>query len=354
MVKKLLPHKLDLVFSTFIEVTGLITTGASITRIVGPILACSCEILGGRGAFAILANGDGLTRVSFVRSRGKLRRPVTETGILPGGPAAKLCIAGPAPVLRPVASPADIRALFGPENGVRAGTLVGAGLRYQRARVGAIGVIIPSASRPRAEDLGLFQLLARQAAVAIKNAKEFEKTQALSITDGLTGAYNYRFMVDVLKKGVGVAERFHEIFSIIMIDVDGLKEYNDIHGHLGGSEVIRQVARVTLNNIRAVDSLCKYGGDEFVVLLPRTAKDGAAIVAEKLRDAIERHKFPGERLTGKITASFGIASYPEDGTTVHGLISSADKALYRAKNYGRNKVWLSGKRTPYSPSSKGR
>jgi diguanylate cyclase (GGDEF)-like protein len=240
--------------------------------------------------------------------------------------------------------------MFGLENGHRPGTLVGACLRYRKARVGAIGVILPAGSRPKAEDLGLFQLLVRQAAVAIQNAKEFETTQALSITDGLTGAYNYRFMLDVLKKGIGVAERFREVFSIIMIDVDGLKEYNDVHGHLGGSEVIRQVARVTMSKIRAIDSLCKYGGDEFVVLLPRTPKEGSAIVAEKLREAIEKHKFPGERLTGKITASFGIASYPQDGTTVEDLIASADKALYKAKNYGRNKVWLSGKRTPYSPS----
>jgi diguanylate cyclase (GGDEF)-like protein len=96
--------------------------------------------------------------------------------------------------------------------------------------------------------------------------------------------------------------------------------------------------------------LCKYGGDEFVVVLPRTPKQGAAIAAERLRDSIEKHRFPGEEITGKITASFGIASYPEDGRTVHDLIASADKALYRAKQHGRNKVWLSGKRTPYSPA----
>jgi diguanylate cyclase (GGDEF)-like protein len=136
-----------------------------------------------------------------------------------------------------------------------------------------------------------------------------------------------------------------------MIDVDSLKEYNDVHGHLGGSEVIRQVARVAASRIRAIDLLCKYGGDEFVVVLPRTPKQGSGVVAERLRDAIEKHRFPGESLTGKITASFGIASYPEDGRTVQDLIATADKALYRAKNYGRNMVWLSGKRTPYSPSS---
>lgn len=350
-MKTLLSHKLDLVFSTFIEVTGLITTGASISRIVTPILACSCEILKGRGAFAILDDGGELSRVSFVPKRGRARRPVTQGRIDAGSAAAKLCRTRTMPLVRPIGSPEEMRAIFGHENGLRTGILVGACLRYQKARIGAMGVILPARSRSKAEDLGLFELLVRQAAAAVKNAREFERTQTLSITDGLTGAYNYRFMIDALEKQVGMAQRFREVFSIIMIDVDSLKEYNDVHGHLGGSEVIRQVARVAASKIRMIDLLCKYGGDEFVVVLPRTPKQGSGVVAERLRDAIEKHKFPGESLTGKITASFGIASYPEDGRTVQDLIATADKALYRAKNYGRNMVWLSGKRTPYSRSS---
>ena len=95
--------------------------------------------------------------------------------------------------------------------------------------------------------------------------------------------------------------------------------------------------------------LCKYGGDEFVVILPRTEKDGAANAAERIRIGIDAHAFVGQNITGNITASMGIASYPEDGKTVEELIASADKVLYRAKRRGRNLVWLSGKRKPYSP-----
>jgi diguanylate cyclase (GGDEF)-like protein len=348
-MRKPLSNRLDLVFSTFIEVTGLVTTGASMSRIVTPILSCTCEILGGKRAFAILEDGGLFTRVSFGRQTKLARRPVREERISLSGLGAEIYTRSKVTVLKVTDSPKDLQALFGLDESPRTGTVVGASLRYRRARVGAIGVMIPGSVTPRSEDLDLFELLARQAAAAVKNAREFEKTQTLSITDGLTGAYNYRFLIDALKKEIGIAERFQERFSIIMVDVDGLKEYNDVHGHLGGSEVIKQVARVSSSKIRAIDMLCKYGGDEFVAVLPRTPKPGAATVAERVRDAIEKHKFSGEEVTGKITASFGIASYPDDGITVQDLIASADKALYRAKKHGRNKVWLSGKRAAYSP-----
>ena len=345
----MLSSKLDLVFTTFIEVTGLITTGASISRIVGPILACASQILGGRAAFAILNGPGGLTLVPYIRNGTKVHRPAREGTIGLNPRIARLLKATKATVVSGFSDSVQIDALS-EVAGRTPSVVIGTGLKHRKVGVGAIGVVLPAGKTPGAEDVGLFELLAREAAAAIRNAREFERTQTLSITDGLTGAYNYRFLIDALKKEIGLAQRFREVFSIIMIDVDGLKEYNDIHGHLGGSEVIRQVAKVAFTNIRAIDMLCKYGGDEFVVLLPRTPKDGAAVVAERLRHLIETHRFPGEEITGKITASFGIASHPIDGVTVEDLIASADKALYRAKRYGRNLVWLSGKRTPFSRS----
>ena len=349
-MRKTLSHKLDLVFTTFIEVTGLITTGASISRIVSPILACACQILGGTAAFAILDDGGKITRVSFAGSRRKPRHPLRQESIGLSADGARLCQATKTIALGGLDSPERIATLSGIPGSHKAAAVVGTCLRYRKVRIGAIGVVVSKRRAATPEDIGLFELLARQAATAIRNAKEFERTQTLSITDGLTGTYNYRFLIDALRKEIGIAQRFREVFSLVMIDVDGLKEYNDVHGHLCGSEVIRQLARIAASKIRAIDMLCKYGGDEFVVVLPRTPKAGAAIAAERLRQMIEKHRFPGEDVTGKITASFGIASYPTDGTTVQDLIASADKALYQAKRHGRNLVWLSGKRTPYSHS----
>jgi diguanylate cyclase (GGDEF)-like protein len=346
--QRLLPRNLELVFSTFIEVTGLITTGASMSRIVTPILACASDILCGKASFAIIENKHTYTRVSYSPPGHSNRSAVREASVRMAGFVEKVYRDPKPRRLTGRATPKQVERLSGLDGPPRSPAIVVAGLQYRKRRIGMIGVVAAGGRTPDEQEMGLFQLLARQAGIAIRNAQEFERTQTLSITDGLTGAYNYRFLVDTLKKEIGRADRFKEQFSIIMLDVDGLKEYNDTHGHLRGSAVIRSVAQIVSEKLRSIDMLCKYGGDEFVVVLPRTPKQGAALAAERIRAAIDRHNFPGEKVTGKITASMGIASFPEDGTTVPELISSSDKALYRAKRHGRNQVWISGKKKPFS------
>jgi diguanylate cyclase (GGDEF)-like protein len=346
--QKLLPRKLDLLFSTFIEVTGLITTGASTARIISPILACASDILSGVASFAILEQGGVLTRVSYSPPGRSRRATVKEEVISLRGPLKKIYEYPRVRSLEGLITRKQAERLSGLEGLREAPVLIVAGLQDRKTKIGMIGVVRGRKAAPDSQDVGIFELLARQAATALRNAREFERTQTLSITDGLTGSYNYRFLVDSLRKEIGRATRFSEEFSIIMLDVDGLKEYNDVHGHLRGSGVIRSVAQIVSHKLRSIDMLCKYGGDEFVVVLPRTGKRGAALVAERIRSAIDRHRFPGEKRTGKITASMGIASFPDDGGTVHELIASADKVLYRAKRHGRNQVWVSGKKRPFT------
>ncbi|MGD9402360.1 MAG: GGDEF domain-containing protein [bacterium] len=340
--------RLDLVFSTFIEVTGLITTGASISRITTPILSCMCKILSGKGAFAIIEQRGNLTQLVHRPGRGKRHASTSSEEISSEGPVHKIYRTRKAAFFPEALEQKKLEAVHSVMRSVRGRGLMIGGLEYQGGKAGVMGVITGKGYEPGKEDLALFEILTRQAGTAIKNAEEFERTHMLSITDGLTGAYNYRFLIDAIAKEISRAQRFSEIFSILMLDVDGLKEYNDVHGHLGGSDVIKKVSRIAASCLRSVDMLCKYGGDEFVIVLPRTTKKGAAIAAERLRKAIERHCFPGEEVTGEITSSLGIASYPEDGITVQELISRADQALYSAKRHGRNKVWLSGSKKPYS------
>jgi diguanylate cyclase (GGDEF)-like protein len=182
-------------------------------------------------------------------------------------------------------------------------------------------------------------------AAALDNLRRFGRAEELSITDGLTGVYNYRYLRSALDKEIARAARFRERFSIIMLDVDHLKEYNDVHGHLQGSEVLRRVAQVMMGELRGVDVVAKYGGDEFVIILPRTIREGAGIVAERIRAAVEAHEFPGEEEGMRITSSMGIAQFPDDGETARDLLESADNALYVAKRSGRNRV------TPVASSS---
>jgi diguanylate cyclase (GGDEF)-like protein len=190
-------------------------------------------------------------------------------------------------------------------------------------------------------DAGLQKLAEEGAPVfsaAVDNLRRFARAEELSITDGLTGVYNYRYLRSALDQEVARARRFREEFSVIMLDVDHLKEYNDVHGHLHGSEVLRRLASVVLGELRATDMLAKYGGDEFVIILPQTRREGARVLAERIRAAVSSHAFPGEEHGRKITTSMGIAQFPDDGELARDLLEAADRALYDAKRTGRNRV----------------
>jgi len=184
----------------------------------------------------------------------------------------------------------------------------------------------------------LARALSPMFASAVDNLRRFSRAEELSITDGLTGVYNYRYLRSALDKEVARARRFRERFAIIMLDVDHLKEYNDVHGHLRGSEVLRRLAQVVMGELRTSDVIAKYGGDEFVIILPQTDREGARTLAERIRAAVEVHEFPGEEEGMKITSSMGIAQFPEDGEITRDLLESADNALYDAKRSGRNRV----------------
>ncbi len=175
-------------------------------------------------------------------------------------------------------------------------------------------------------------------ASALDNLRRFGRAEELSVTDGLTGVFNYRYLRSALDREVARARRFGEEFSIIMLDVDHLKDYNDVHGHLQGSEVLRRLAQVVMGELRSADIAAKYGGDEFVIILPQTGREGAYTLAERIRAAVEAHEFPGEGDGMKITTSMGIAKFPEDGEVTRDLLEAADTTLFRAKRTGRNRV----------------
>ena len=134
--------------------------------------------------------------------------------------------------------------------------------------------------------------------------------------------------------------RHGRVFSLIFLDVDSFKTYNDMHGHLKGDGVLRTIGEILKNQLRKADMAARYGGDEFVILLPETDKTAAQGVAEAVRKTIESHLFYGreELPTKKVTISVGVSTFPEDGADSQALIQSADKALYKAKESGRNVV----------------
>lgn len=167
--------------------------------------------------------------------------------------------------------------------------------------------------------------------------KELERE---AVTDPLTGLYNRRFLMERLRSEVESLERYGGVCSVIMLDLDHFKRYNDSHGHVAGDEVLEKLAWVCLNEARDADVVARYGGEEFTLVLPDTPwKEGIEAV-ERLRRAVEEASFEGADVLprGRLTVSLGVAGYPDHAQTADGLIQMADRALYRAKEAGRNCV----------------
>jgi diguanylate cyclase (GGDEF)-like protein len=184
-------------------------------------------------------------------------------------------------------------------------------------------------------------------AAAIQNAIYFERVRQLAYRDGLTGVFNRRFFEMRILEEAERARRYKLSWSVLMVDVDGFKVLNDEFGHLLGDEVLRQISAIFVQYLRKADVICRFGGDEFALLLPETIGSNAYEVAEKLRRCIAEREFPG--VARPVSISVGIASFPNDGITRDDLIKAADYALYQAKQAGRNRVVLAASNSAAAP-----
>jgi len=213
-------------------------------------------------------------------------------------------------------------------------------LIFKNEILGVINFGRPGMNSFSFSDVKMLTLVAGHVALSIANAKLYTKTRELSVKDELTQVYNRRHFQQMLQMEWKRAVRFLRDLSLIMIDVDHFKAYNDTFGHLTGDTVLKQIGQILQRNLREVDTVARFGGEEFVLLLPDTDKHGAIAVAEKVRRLVEQHRFTTEdrESTRPITISAGIASYPDDVGEMDDLIDHADIALYRAKEGGRNQV----------------
>jgi len=189
------------------------------------------------------------------------------------------------------------------------------------------------------EDTTLLQAMADYSAIALENAIHVQRIHELTITDDCTDLYNVRHLNFVLDTEIYRSNRYQYEFSLIFLDLDHFKEVNDTHGHLVGSKLLREMAELIRGSLRLIDYAFRYGGDEFVILLPQTGKESANVVARRLHERVNEKKFMAEEgLNLHLTASFGLATYPPDATTKPEMIRLADEAMYLAKNTSRNSI----------------
>ena len=214
-------------------------------------------------------------------------------------------------------------------------------LRSKLRVLGVIQLVNVEMSKFTQPELFFLQALCDYAAIAIENARWVEKIQELTITDDCTGLYNARHLYKTLETEVYRSSRFGYEFSILFIDLDHFKAVNDTHGHLIGSKLLAEIGYLIKAQLRLIDFAFRYGGDEFVVLLPQTSKDQALVVAKRLREALRDSTFcRDEGLNLNIRASIGLATYPHDARTAHDVIRQADGMMYMVKNSTRDNIGI--------------
>jgi len=199
------------------------------------------------------------------------------------------------------------------------------------------------------EDRLVLQAVASELVVAVENSQLYKLTKRLSITDELTGMFNYRYLQQRLDDEIERARRYGRSLSLLMLDADDFKSFNDTHGHIAGDVALAELGAVMRSSVREIDIVCRYGGEEFSVILPETDSEGAFVVAEKIRENIATHLFAdadGNRLVN-ITVSVGLATFPGGAPDKESLLRQADDALYQAKHLGRDRV-----RFPTAPKAK--
>jgi two-component system cell cycle response regulator len=204
-----------------------------------------------------------------------------------------------------------------------------------------IGMLALGSERPDAFPPAMLRLLATLSvtiAVAFDNARLYAQTRQVADTDGVTGIYNHRYMQEVIESEISRSMRSGQSFAILMIDLDRFKSYNDSFGHPAGDLLLHDLSRMLTGACRRTDSVGRYGGDEFIIMLPETSRQQAEVLAERIQSAYADLATDRDYDHVGVSLSIGIAIYPEDGHSRKELITAADRAMYRAKNQGGGQV----------------
>jgi diguanylate cyclase (GGDEF)-like protein len=225
-------------------------------------------------------------------------------------------------------------------------TIISIPLKVEGRSLGVLHLGYRQKYDPSTEEINLLTVVAHEAAVVIEHGRLFKEVSRLAITDGLTRLNNHRYLQQRLDGELERAKRFQRPLSVLMLDIDHFKRYNDRFGHLAGDILLKRLSRLLENNTRSIDILARYGGEEFCVVLPETSVAEAELVAERIRREVREtlhYHNQEDGSEGKVTISIGISTFPTDGSNKTMLLAASDKALYRAKQTGRNRVVLASR-----------
>ena len=207
--------------------------------------------------------------------------------------------------------------------------------------IGAVELINKRRGPFNSEDLDMVTTLVEPGAIAIENAILYQKSAELTVTDDLTKLFNSRYLNVHLRREIKRSRRYGVPVSLIFLDLDGFKNVNDRHGHLAGSRALYEVGQIIQETVREIDVVSRYGGDEFTIILPQTGAAGAMTIAERIRCSIQERAFLADIGLGvRLTASFGVSTFPDHGQSREDLIQRADQAMYLIKERGKNGVAL--------------
>jgi diguanylate cyclase (GGDEF)-like protein len=287
------------------------------------------------GAFMTIEGNE--LKLAAIKSPADPRDPIGETYPLTGSRLCHMAVQRGKPLISPIKGPDDILLPLRLDKGVH--SFLGVPIMFCDRPTGLIALYNFEARAFIEDDAQVADLFASQVAIALDNSRRVGQMERLAVTDQLTGLYNRRAFSGMAAKEVGRARRYKRPLALILFDIDHFKMVNDTHGHPIGDQVLQVLTGLVNRTIRATDIICRYGGDEFIVLMPEAGREEALAMAERLREEISRMTVvtPGGTLT--LTISLGVAGLdPKGDEDIDGLIDRADRAMYQAKAAGRDQV----------------
>ncbi len=323
-----------------------ISRSLSLSMDIDQLFETSIKVIGeslNLDEYCLMLTDDESGQLVMRASHGMDSKSVSKIRLDMGeGIAGKVAQNGSALMIKDISKESEF--FYYPGSNLSKGCFLGVPLKFRDGKtMGVLNAHKPEPGQFFESDQRLFAAVAEHVAVAIENALVFKKTVELSNRDELTGLYNRRYFFEYFEKEVERAIRYGRALSLLMIDIDHFKNYNDSQGHIAGDALLKYLAEVMEINLRKADVLARYGGEEFLAILPETEKHDALIAGEKLREAIEEYDFHSEIADlgpGKITITIGISGFPADAKDAVSLLDLADKALYFGKAQGRNQVCM--------------